>query len=182
MKKISPKLFFALALILAGWTMADAQPLRGRSARENVPPPPQQGEPQVNLNRELGLSPDQIRQLREMNQERKPRMQAAQTRLREANRALDQAVYSDSLDEGAVATRLKEYQDAQADVARIRFDSEVSLRKILTPEQLVRFRDLRARVAENRDEIQRLRKENQQTRRPLQRLRQMQRQNPGRVN
>lgn len=172
--KISLKLLLLLAFIFAAWTVTTAQPPDDKPPRENGA----QGK-EVNLLLELSLSPDQVKRLREMNRDRKPRMDAAQARMREANRALDQAVYSDSLDEGEVATRLKEYQDAQAAVAEIRFNSEVSLRRILTPEQLVRFRELRARVAENRRTIQELRKENQQTRRPLQRIRQMQRQNPG---
>ena len=175
--KISPKLLLVVVFVLAAWTVSTAQPPNGKSPHEKGGP----GD-DVNLLQELSLSPDQIKQLREMNRDRKPRMDAAQTRMREANRALDHAVYSDSLDESEVAARLKEYQDAQAGVAEIRFNSEVSLRKILTPEQLVRFRELRARVAENRRTIQELRKENQQTRRPLQRIRQIQRQNPGRVN
>jgi Spy/CpxP family protein refolding chaperone len=175
--KISPKLFIALAFTLSAWTITSAQPLNGKPPRAEAGP-----DAQVNLLQELSLSPDQVKQLREMNRERKPKMEAAQTRMREANRSLDQAVYSDALDENEVATRLKEFQDAQADVARIRFNSEVSLRKILTPEQLVRFRDVRARVAENRKTIQELRKENQKTRRPLQRIRQMQRQNPAKAN
>ena len=171
--KISPKLLLTAILILSACTVVLAQPVTSKAPRGGV----DRGE-KVNLMQELSLSPDQLRQLREMNRDRKPRMEAAQTRMREANRALDMAVYSDLLDENDVAARLKEFQEAQAEVASIRFNSEVSLRKILTPDQLVRFRELRARVAENRRTIKDLRKENQQTRRPIQRMRRIQQQNP----
>ncbi len=92
---------------------------------------------------QLGLSRDQVQQIRRVNMERKPLMDEAQKRLREANRALDEAIYSDQVSESDVQSRLKEAQLAQAEVAKIRFMNEFAVRRILTPEQLVRFRDLR---------------------------------------
>ena len=145
---------------------------------QNGPPPPQNAsefdaqEPRPNLIENLGLSRDQIRQIRIMNRDRKPAMEAAQLRLREANRALDMSIYGDALDENLVQVRLKEFQQAQGEVARIRFQSEVELRKILTPEQLVRFRGLRARVAEARRNGQQ-RRELPPGERPLRRIRQL---------
>jgi Spy/CpxP family protein refolding chaperone len=95
----------------------------------------------------LGLTPDQFRQIRKMNQARKPEMDRAAMRLRMANRALDESIYADTVDEAAFQGRLKELQAAQADVARLRFTSELGVRKILTPEQLARFRELRQQFA-----------------------------------
>jgi Spy/CpxP family protein refolding chaperone len=118
------------------------------AAQDNPPPdgpkPPQGGQPQrPNLFRVLGLSPDQLQQIRKLNQERKPQMDAATLRLREANRALDEAIYADNLDEALVQIRLKDLQAAQAEVARLRFTGELQIRRILTPDQLTRFRELR---------------------------------------
>src|SRR5688572_6049287 len=169
MRHLSPNLillgaFFAIFVI-------------GASAQDG-PPPPQDAsqfegqERKPNLLENLGLSRDQIRQIRLMNRDRKPAMEAAQHRLREANRALDMSIYGDALDETAVQARLKEFQQAQGEVARIRFQSELELRKILTPEQLVRFRGLRARVAEARQNNQR-RRQMPPGERPLQRIRQL---------
>jgi Spy/CpxP family protein refolding chaperone len=141
-------------------------------------PPPQdaaqfEAQPaRPNLLENLGLRQDQIRRIRMMNRDRKPAMEAAQQRLREANRALDMSIYGDSLDEDAVQARLKEFQQAQGEVARIRFQSELELRKILTPDQLARFRMLRARVAEARREAQERRK-GEPGERPIQRIRQL---------
>lgn len=103
-----------------------------------------------NLFRELGLTPDQIAQIRGINIERKPLMEAATRKLREANKNLDMAIYADAPNEADVQARLDEYRQAQAEVVRLRFMSEFAVRKVLTPEQLVKFRDLRRKFAEMR--------------------------------
>ncbi|MEQ1763238.1 MAG: periplasmic heavy metal sensor [Pyrinomonadaceae bacterium] len=169
MKTLSPKLIFLIVslVIFSGGVLA-----------QDGPPPPQNAsqfdgqEPRPNLLENLGLSRDQIRQIRIMNRDRKPAMEAAQHRLRETNRALDMSIYGDALDENAVQARLKEFQQAQGEVARIRFQSELELRKILTPEQLVRFRGLRARLAEARQNVQQ-RRQMPPGERPVQRIRQL---------
>jgi len=103
-----------------------------------------------NLFRELGLTPDQVAQIKGINLERKPLMEEATRKLREANKNLDMAIYADSPKEADVQARLEEYRQAQADVVRLRFMSEFAVRKVLTPEQLVKFRDLRRKFAEMR--------------------------------
>lgn len=108
------------------------------------------GDFRTNALRQLGLSRNQLQRIRRLNVERKPLMDAAQMRLRKANRALDDAIYSDNATEADVQARLKEFQIAQADVARLRFMNEYGVRRILTPEQLVRFRDLRQRFEQSR--------------------------------
>jgi Spy/CpxP family protein refolding chaperone len=138
-KLLSPKFALLLFFALASFGAASAQ---------NAPPPdgakppgPQVKRP--NLIQLLGLSPEQAQQVRKINQSRKPLMEAATMRLREANRAMDVAIYADTVDESAFQARLKELQAAQAEVARLRFTSELQIRQILTPDQLARFRDLR---------------------------------------
>jgi len=116
--------------------------------RQAVGPP--QGDRKPNLLQELGLSPDQLQQIRRLNQERRPQLEAAMKRMGAANRALDDAIYSDVVNEADVAARIKEVQDAQADLSRLRFTNELEVRKLLTPDQLVRFRDLRKQFAEAR--------------------------------
>ena len=65
---------------------------------------------------------------------------------------LDQAIYAEKVDEATVQIRLREFQDAQAEVARIRANTEFSIRKVLTPDQLLRFRELRQRFEQFRRE------------------------------
>jgi Spy/CpxP family protein refolding chaperone len=122
--------------------------------RKMGPPPDGQGPRQGDrgqLLRELGLSQEQFQQIRRMNQERKPVMEAAHRRLNEANRALDQAIYADTLNEQDIEAKVKEAQAAQADMVRLRFMNELQVRKILTPEQLVKFRDLREKFERMRE-------------------------------
>ena len=108
-----------------------------------------------NLLAELGLSPEQIQQIRRMNQERRPAVQEAQRRMREANRNLDLAIYGDTVSDADFHAKLKEFHAAQAELSRLRFESELSVRKVLTPDQLVRFLDLRRRFTEMRQENER---------------------------
>ncbi len=109
------------------------------------------GERRPNLFRELGLTPEQMERIRQLNQNRKPLLQQAQRRVREATGNLDQAIYADAISESEIDARLKELQAAQADMARLRATGELEVRKILTAEQLVKFRDLRRRFAEMRE-------------------------------
>lgn len=115
-----------------------------------------------NLLQELGLTGEQIRQIRQLNADRKPLQQQAQRRVREATRSLDQAIYADTVNEDEIEARLKELHAAQAELARLRATSEFEVRKILTPDQLVKFRDLRRRFAEKRESFNERRENSRQ--------------------
>jgi len=127
------------------------------NAQEEMPPAdaPQKefnrAAPRPNLLRELGLTREQIQQIRRINFNRKSIMMDAQRRVREATRNLDRAIYADALNENEITARLKDLQNAQAEIARLRSSNELEVRKILTPEQLVKFRELRQRFAEVRE-------------------------------
>jgi len=173
MKKHSlPILLISIAFLLVAVFSVNAQDTPPPdAAKQSFAASPDQT--RADMLAELGLSPEQFQQLRRMNAERKPIVEAANKRLREANRSLDQVIYGDAVDEGDFRMRLKEFQDAQADVARIRFENELTLRRVLTPDQLVKFRAVRQRFAEERkarnEEMKALRQQN----RPLQNMRQM---------
>ncbi len=151
-------LLFSAIFLLFSFSAGNAQ-----NEFDDDPPPPQ-NEPDIrqNLLRELGLTQDQVRQIRIINAQRKPLMQEAQKRLRLANRDIDQAIYADAVDEIDLQLKLKEVQTAQAEVFKIRAMSEYEVRKILTPEQLVKFRDLRERFANRRNENQQRRQNRRQ--------------------
>ncbi|HTH50967.1 MAG TPA: periplasmic heavy metal sensor [Pyrinomonadaceae bacterium] len=115
-----------------------------------------------NLLQQLGLSPDQLLQVRQLNQQRKPQMEEAQRRMREANKALDAAIYADNVDDNDVRAKLEEVQHAQAELARVRYTNELAIRKILTPDQLIRFRDMRQKFEMARENMQQRRQERRQ--------------------
>ena len=95
--------------------------------------------------RRLNLTDEQLESVRRINKERRSAMEASMQRLRKANQLLDEAVYSDSYDETTVSGRLAEAQAAQSEVIALRTQMESAIRRILTPEQLNRFRMMRQR-------------------------------------
>lgn len=143
------KLIFVSLILMLSFSVANAQ------GEPDNPPPDKFNQPnRPNLLRELGLSPEQVQQMRFINGENREKMRDAQLRLREAHRNLDQAVYANQVDEQLIKTRLRELVEAQAEIARIRTMTELAIRKVLTAEQLVRFREIRQRFAESRQNRQ----------------------------
>lgn len=124
---------------------------------------------------ELGLTREQIQQIRRINQERKPIMQEAQMRWREANRNLDMAIYADNPNDEEVQARIKEAQAAQTELIKERATTEFLIRKVLTTEQLLKFRQLRQRLMQQR--MDNRNNPNNQQQRPVNRLQQRKLQN-----
>ncbi len=148
-------LLMILALICATIGVAqEAKPPEGPPPQEKRPPAIQPHDTRADILHQLGLSDDQIQQIRSLNIEKRPLMDEAQKRFREANRALDEAIYADQVNEADVQARLTEVQLAQAEVAKLRFMNELAVRRILTQEQLVRFRELRQRFEKVRREFE----------------------------
>lgn len=140
-------LAMAVMMLMAFGGFAAAQSPQSVSNGERPGP----AAPPPELLRELALSPEQIEAIKRINRERRPAHQDARARFLDAERALNIAIYSDSLNEAEFRTRLGEFQQAQAELARVKFSSELAIRKILTPNQLMRFRELRRQFAESRD-------------------------------
>jgi len=95
------------------------------------------------LFRRLGLTEEQHQRLREIRRQSEPEGRALMRRLGQARRALDEAVYAETLDEAAVEERARELAAAQAALVRHHALNEVRVRQVLTPEQLQTFRELR---------------------------------------
>lgn len=113
----------------------------------------------INLLMRLNLSPEQLRQLRELRRRSEPEARALGRRLNLARRALDEAIYSDALDEAVVEERAREVAAAQAALARLRALTELRVRRVLTPAQLQSFRELRQQARRRqRAERRRLRR------------------------
>jgi Spy/CpxP family protein refolding chaperone len=99
-----------------------------------------------NLLQALGLSTEQVQQIKKINKEQKPKMDSAQRNLRQTKKALDDSVYSEIIDDADIQAKIKAFQTAQIEVTGIKAETEVSIRKVLTTEQLVKFRELRIRL------------------------------------
>ena len=146
-------ILFTFLLIFSVFS-ANAQ----QDVQENQPTDRPNIRPQ-RLFEQLGLSREQIQQIRRINQEKQPLMKEAQSKLREANSALDLAIYADTINEEEIKTRLKDVQLAQAEVVKIRSMMELEVRKVLTAEQLAKFRKLRDDFAK---QMEQRRMENQE--------------------
>lgn len=148
--------FIAATLLVAGLALAstvtaqDGRPMNGPPRADDSSDAGQNQDMRSNALRQLGLSVQQIRQIRALNSQRGPMMQSAQQRFRQANRALDEAIYADQIDETIIQERLRGVQLAQAEVLKFRFMTELAVRRVLTPEQLMRFREIRQRFEQNR--------------------------------
>jgi Spy/CpxP family protein refolding chaperone len=130
-----------------------------------------QGGQEGDLVRRLNLTPEQIRQIREIRQQNAEEMRQSRQRLLQAGRALDEAIYADTVKDSEVEARASELAAAQATVARLRALTELRIRKVLTPEQLNTLRTLRAEARQRERELRRERRESpnafqEQQRRP----------------
>jgi Spy/CpxP family protein refolding chaperone len=117
--------------------------------RFNQPPP---------VLRELNLTEPQIRQIRVINRISREKMCEANFRLIESRKSLNEAIYADNADEATVLARLREFQAAQAEVTGIKLRTEFEIRKVLTPEQLARFRQMRQNFENFRENAPNLRR------------------------
>lgn len=134
----------------------------GQEPQDEQGPPPERPMEHMNILRDLGLSQDQVRQMRLINQDVRTKRQTARKRMNEASRNLDQAVYADTVDDALITQQLKEFQNAQGEMAKVNFENELAIRKVLTPEQLVRFREIRQNFQRQRQN----RIENRELQRP----------------
>lgn len=107
----------------------------------------------------LNLTPDQIQKIREINLALRDERQAANLKLRQAQRSLAEAVESPTPNEDLIAQRSREVAEAQANTIRLRSVTEARILQVLTPEQRMRLRDMRQRN-------QALRRANQQQQNP----------------
>lgn len=136
-------LFLCFTAVPASAQESDAAAAPGETEQRNV----NQG---GNLIRRLGLTPDQLAQIREIREQNKEGRRLATERLRSAQRALDEAIYADAPSEAVIEERARELALAQAATVRLRALTELSIRRVLTPEQLAMLRTLRQRQSERR--------------------------------
>jgi Spy/CpxP family protein refolding chaperone len=103
------------------------------------------------LRERLNLLPAQIEQIKAIREQNREQWRVARQRARQAQKALDEAIYSDNADEALIETRTREVADAQTALVRMRALTELKIRRILTPEQLNTLRALRQQRAAARE-------------------------------
>ena len=132
-----------LALILLFTAFGSARAQNGAPQQPgNGPAQPQTNQADQMLG-PLNLTPDQVQKIRTINSDLRDERQAANIRLRMAQRALAEAIQSPTPDETLIAQRSKEVADAQANTIRLRSLTEARVLQVLTPEQRVKLRELR---------------------------------------
>src|SRR5690606_23758892 len=91
---------FTLVFFIAVFAVSAEQISAQSVAPQNRSDPERRaGKRRPNLFQELGVTPAQREQIRNLRKQGREDFAAAQKRLREANKALDAAIYSDVLDE-----------------------------------------------------------------------------------
>lgn len=114
---------------------------------------------------QLKLTPDQLEKIRAIQEQNRVEGQPIRRRVNQAQRALDEAIYSDNASDAEIERLAHELADAQADQVRMRAMTELKIRRVLTPDQISTFRAIRRqRAIEN--QIKR-RQENANQAKPL---------------
>ncbi|MBI4470009.1 MAG: Spy/CpxP family protein refolding chaperone [Acidobacteria bacterium] len=100
----------------------------------------------------LGLNEEQEQRLRELElKTRKAAIQAG-ANLRSHRLELEQLLLAESPDRSAIDQKIKEMSEARSALMRNRIEHRLSLRGILTPEQLEKLAKLKSELAERRSE------------------------------
>ena len=144
-------LLLAGAFIIAssfGSMQAQTQPATPPAPTSNTTQPAQI----LNPITELNLTPDQIRQWRALNQEFRPQEVAGTLRVREAKRALTEAMEAQTPNEDLIKQRAKELADAQSVMTQLQALRQARTLQILTPEQRIKLREIQKHNQEVRNQ------------------------------
>ena len=128
-----------IVLILSVYAISYAQDPQSNSA------PPQDA---PDLLGRLRLSPDQIQRIRLIQRDTKDERATIQQRLREANRALEESLDAENVDESVIDQRMQDVNAAQNAQLRLRIQTELRIRRILNPEQRAMLKDIRVRAGD----------------------------------
>jgi Spy/CpxP family protein refolding chaperone len=143
---------FAFALLVFSAPVARAQTPTPAPRQDEATATPNNTTPNdaAGLLMQLNLSPEQITQMREIQGQSVPEARALTRRLNLARQALDRAIYADTLDEALIQQRAHDVAEAQAALVNLRAQTELRVRRVLTPAQLQTFRDLRQQAQRQR--------------------------------
>jgi Spy/CpxP family protein refolding chaperone len=115
---------------------------------------PAQAAPAQSLPAQLGFTPQQTQQWREINREFRDQEMAANLKFRQTRLALNEAMESPTPNEGVIKQRAKDLADAQSAVTQLQALRQARVLQILTPEQRTRLKQIRERAQAFRREQQ----------------------------
>lgn len=118
--------------------------------------------------RQLNLTAEQVEKIRAIREQNKNERLAINQRLRQAQRAIDDAIEADNPNEVLIEQRARELAEAQLAATRMRVITELRIRRVMTTEQLAKLRALRQQALNLRE--QRRNQSNQDQRPPRVRL------------
>lgn len=167
------RLILLMISLLAFSTAAGAQDNPPPPEGERMPPPGAQGPPRQEdergeILRQLNLSQDQFRSIRKLLGDNMPKVREAQREFRDAQEALDDAIYADTVDETVVQNLARRASEAQGTLMKLRIANEFAIRRVLTPEQVTKFRELRKQQLLRKMMQERIRMQRQNGDRPMQ--------------
>ena len=96
-----------------------------------------------NLQTELGLSPEQIQKWRALNQDLGPQEFAGAQKVRQAKRALADAMESPTPNEEVIKQRAKELADARSAMIQLQALRQARVLQMLSPEQRIKLGEIR---------------------------------------
>lgn len=140
----APFISLAAALLLAcAFASTQAQTTAPQTQTQDTPATQTTQAP--NLQTELGLSPEQIQKWRAIGLEFRDQEFAVTQKVRQAKRALTDAMESPNPNEEVIKQRAKELADAQSAMTQLQALRQARVLQMLTPEQRVKLREIRER-------------------------------------
>ena len=85
--------------------------------------------------KELGLTQDQIAQMKEIREQNKIKTKQIIEEIRKKDKAIDEELLKENYDRAVVNNLLQEIRQLSADMSQIRIDDKIKVRSILTQEQ-----------------------------------------------
>jgi Spy/CpxP family protein refolding chaperone len=150
-KKIKPPfIWLAALLVLAAFVSVRAQTALPNQNGQQTPPNNAAAQaPQVqNLPDQLGFTPQQQQQWRQINREFRVQEIDTAAKVREARLTLNAAMESPNPNEEVIKQRAKELADAQSAVTQLRALRQARVLQMLTPEQRVKLKEIREHAAQ----------------------------------
>jgi Spy/CpxP family protein refolding chaperone len=141
--QLMKRTYLLLLIVSLFFLLCPINGLASTAQEPEAPAPPMQRNPDSDPIQELRLTSEQRQQIRAIRQEMQDERASVNQRLREANRALQEALESDNPDEISIQQKARDLAEAQAAQIRLRVLSEVRIRRVLTPEQRALLRELR---------------------------------------